>query len=254
MNKKWMLCLLGLVFFGFASVAQGQLGPMVVNFPVFQEGSPLVVIAVAGSISKLDMLNEVDLLNVSDKTIVGYQLGWVVSGGNGEGPGVPFYGMRFDANLKPGGVLTATGQGASFSSVQSTRALNHWSSALVMVGVVYVRFQDGTEWSYPLAIKRSFPEKDDPTLHQRVDPAVKSLLDQKRAQHARLTSSNQGKTGCASAKSPWRLLSILFPHGLNQRACTERVSPAGLSCVIPLSGSATMITQYPVYVSPRLVH
>lgn len=201
MNIKWFPFLFGLTFAFFASANYAQLGPMAIDFPVFQENAPLVVIAVAGSVSKLDMANEVDLLNVSDKTIVGYQLGWVISGGNQAGRGVPFYGMRFDANLKPGEALTSSGQGASFSMVQTTRSLNHWSSALIVIGVVYVKFEDGSEWVYPLSIKRSFPEKDDPTLHQRVDPVVKSLIERKRAQHhAGQTQLKQGKAGCASAK------------------------------------------------------
>ena len=208
MTSKGLSFLLGLTVLICSAVTYAQLGPMYIDFPVFQEGAPLVVVGVSGSISRLDLANEVDLVNVSDKTITGYQLGWVITGDKQAGPGVPFYGMRLDANLRPGELLTTSGQGVTFSSVQATRRSGNWTSARVVIGVVYVKFEGGKEWSYPLWSMRSFPEKDDPVLHQRIDPIVKALIDRKNAQKARQSSSIRKpgflmptKSSCSSARN-----------------------------------------------------
>ena len=54
------------------------------------------------------------------------------------------------------------------------------SHGVVSAGIVYAKFEDGTEWSYPLAIKRRFETEEDPGLIQRMRPALEQLHRQLR--------------------------------------------------------------------------
>ncbi|MFQ5778255.1 MAG: hypothetical protein ACE5IP_09645 [Terriglobia bacterium] len=142
-----------------------------VDFPTFQDGAPLQVIGVR--MGSLDFLSQVVLVNTSDRTIVKYQLGWIVTRTDKGGLGTPFLSVPSDAVLKPGEVEEAGRQGATFSSVIDDLKSRRIRKGKVIVGVTYVKFEDGTEWRYPLTLRHQFISKPDPALRLRLNPIIK---------------------------------------------------------------------------------
>ena len=151
-----------------------------VDWPFFQDGAPLQVIGVR--MAGLDFLTQVVLVNTSDRTIVKYQLGWIVTDRDKGGPGTPFLSLPSDAVLKPWEVEEAGRQGATFSSVIDDLKSRGIRKGKVVVGVTYVKFEDGTEWHYPLALRRQFISKPDPALYLRLNPIIKRRSEEKRTQ------------------------------------------------------------------------
>ena len=156
-------------------VSWGQVKGMSADFPGFQAGAPLQVIAT--QLAKLDLLNGVFLVNVSERTIVKYRLGWVVTDRDHPGRGgTVFLGQPFDAIIEPWEVEEAGRQGANFSDVIEDLNSRQIEFGKVIVGVVYVKFKDGSEWSYPLKERRQFLSEANPALHQKIDPILTRIM------------------------------------------------------------------------------
>ncbi len=139
------------------------------------QGSPLWIIAT--TMNNTDLCAHVSLLNVSNRPILRAQLGWIVADAQNPSHAVPFFGTPFDLNLAPAGIEDVGRQGAAVSVVRETMKKLGTTHGVVTVGVVYVRFQDGGEWSYPLAQKRAFPS--DAPLPEQFAPTVSQFIEQR---------------------------------------------------------------------------
>jgi len=153
------------------SVRMAFVGPGRSDF--LQAGAPLLVIG--SSCGELDFFARVWLVNVSERTIVKYQLGWVVGDRERPGPGTPFLAQAFDIILKPWEVERTGRQGANFSDVIELLKSEGIRNGVVTVGVVYVKFEDGTEWSYPLTGRGRFESEYNPELQRKLDPILKKV-------------------------------------------------------------------------------
>ena len=142
----------------------------------YQKGAPVRL--VGGGSDTEGFMKTVYLLNVSDQTVVKCQLGWVVRGA--EGAGTAFLGLPFDREIPAGDLRRVDLPGFSISTAREGMDANKISHGVVSTGIVYAKFEDGTEWSYPLAIKRRFETEEDPGLRQRMRPALEQLNRQIR--------------------------------------------------------------------------
>jgi len=176
---------LGVLLAGFAqpTYCQGQVRGVAADFAECQPGSPLQVISV--TVGGRDFAMSATVVNISDRTIVGYQLGWVVADKTKRGPGAVFLGPQADTRLRPGESEKAGRQGATFSSTAETLKRAGISSGVVIVGVVAVRMEDGTSWSYPLLYRHQFEEKPDPAMLEKLMPAIRRLDGQRPAASAK---------------------------------------------------------------------
>jgi hypothetical protein len=164
-----------------------SIGP---DLPGWQPGSPLQIIGVG--FGKYDMANVVELVNVSEQKIAAYQLGWVVTDRDKLGPGRVFLGRQTDAYIKPMGLEIAGPQGATFSSVLEALKADGILRGKVVVGVIYAKLEDGTEWRYPLVEVRQFASaKDDTELHRKLDPIIRERIKLR-------ASKPSAQAGCSS--------------------------------------------------------
>ncbi len=148
------------------------------RFALFQKGAPLQIVGARHTLQ--DFLDEVALTNVSERTIVKAQIGWVV--GDMAKPneaGQPFLGLPFDLELAPGEFETVGRQGATFSSVAEVLEAIGSQNGLVNACVVYVKFQDGGEWSYDLKAHQYVEEEYDEELRRRISPGLLEFLEKK---------------------------------------------------------------------------
>jgi hypothetical protein len=181
-------------------VPWGSVHEMNSEFLDFQEGSPLQVIAI--QIGRLDLLNAVVVVNISERTIVKYQLGWVVTDRDNPRPGTVFEGIPTDTMLRPWETHEAGRQGANFSTVLEDLNSRGIQFGKVTVGVTYVKFEDGTEWSYVLRGRREFLSGQ-ATLQYRLN--LEPILKKRRLERASKNSSN-ATTGLGQASLWARLL------------------------------------------------
>ncbi len=147
------------------------------QFQFHQKGAPVRLVGGASHITE-GFKKTVYLVNVSDKTVVKCRLGWVVRGA--EGAGTAFLGLPFDREIPAGDLRRVDLAGFSMSTVREVMDANKINHGVVSTGLVYAKFEDGTEWSYPLAIKRRFEIEEDPALFQRMRPALEELNRQIR--------------------------------------------------------------------------
>lgn len=139
------------------------------------QGSPLRIIS--ETMNNTDLCAHVSFLNVSNRPILRAKLGWIVADAQNSSHAVPFLGTPFDLNLAPGGIEDVGRQGATVSVVRETLEKLGTTHGTLTVGVVYVKFQDGSEWSYPLAQKRAFGP--DAPLPEQFAPAVSQFIEQR---------------------------------------------------------------------------
>ena len=151
--------------------AQAPVQLVTLRTPFFQKGSPLKIIGI-GMEKPKDFLSKVWLVNVSDQTVHQYRLGWLVTDREKAGPGTAFLGQAFDTRLKPSTLEVTGRQGANVSTVLDTVRAKGISNGEVVVGVVSVKFADGSEWSYPLQQQRQFESEYDYNLHLQLTPMI----------------------------------------------------------------------------------
>lgn len=175
----------------------GSVEGMSAGFLDFQEDSPLQVIGV--ELGNLDLLHSVMVVNISERTITKYQLGWVVTDRSAASPaGTPFLGSPCDTVLKPWETHECGRQGANFSTVLEDLKSRRIRVGRVTVGVVQVRFEDGSEWSYPFTERKQFVGVEpDPSYRLKLDPILKQLLEKEK-----LTSRDDANQPLSCAPRP----------------------------------------------------
>lgn len=179
-----------------SSINWGRVEKMKSDFLDYQKDSPLQIIGKGGN--KKDLLESLDVVNASERTIVRYQLGWVTTDMKSRGLGEPFLGPVVDATIRPLQYHQTKIQGATFDRV--LRSLNDQGirHGLVLAGVTYVKFEDGSEWSYPLNLKRQFISLDPPEGYRvRINPILLKLIENIKEQDQKTGKSESG-LACSS--------------------------------------------------------
>jgi len=171
----WAAILAALMFpaYAFQAAPAGIVKSVRADFPFVQKDSPLQILGMRSSI--YDLAEQAHVVNVSEKTIVRLQLGWTI-GARGQSPApAAFLGLPVDLNLAPGEWTTLGRQGVTLTDVY--RTLNHFRlpQGEVILGVVYVQFQDGSQWSYALQGRNRFEQTDDAGIRERVAPIIEQL-------------------------------------------------------------------------------
>lgn len=160
----------------------------------FQTGAPLHVVGTGLDQNRLDLADQVILMNASDKMIVSCRLGWIYRRANElESTGPWAVGRPIELRLNPNSLATVGSQGIGFNAARDVFKKNGIAKGEVVVGVVEVGFQDGTSWTYPLAQKGRFEVKQDPNLGER----LRVLLEAEKAKKGPTAKAIQdGPSGC----------------------------------------------------------
>jgi hypothetical protein len=159
----------------FQAAPAGIVKSVRADFPFVQKDSPLQILGMRSSI--YDLAEQVHVANISGKRIVRLQLGWTI-GARGQNPApASFLGMPMDLNLAPGEWTTLGRQGITLTDVY--RTLNHFQAPQgeVVIGAVFVQFEDGSTWSYGLPGKNRFEKTDDPGIQERLAPIIEQLRE-----------------------------------------------------------------------------
>lgn len=153
----------------FAFSIYGQLSvPLAAHYLEFQEGAPLQIIGVRLSVGRLDLLDQVQLINVSDKVILAYTLGWVLENKTTDQFDVPHIGPPVTQEVRPNQIAVSPGQKASIPQFYQVVRLRTFASPRLVVGVTSVQFSDGSKWSYELQSAGKFVEMSDDQLKLRI--------------------------------------------------------------------------------------
>jgi len=176
MKHSILTLLIGVLSFSAHLMAQLSVSPIALTF---QEGAPVSLI---GSVSANgDLFNSVTVVNTSNKTIVRLQLAWVaLDAAQKTVVSSPVIAPASDVNLKPWESAEVGRQGASVSDAMALS--KRWGKPVeVDLGIVYVRFADGSSWSYPVTERNGrFIAKYDPQLLQKLSPAIEWARQQPR--------------------------------------------------------------------------
>lgn len=204
-NLSWVIffAAVPVTAFAFQAVPAGIVKSVRADIPFVQKDSPLQILGMRSSI--YDLAEQVHVANISGKKIVRLQLGWTI-GARGQSPApASFLGMPMDLNLAPGEWTTLGRQGITLTDVY--RTLNHFQAPQgeVVLGAVFVQFEDGSTWSYGLPGKNRFEKTDDPGIQERLAPIIEQLR-----QRAGAGPSNQ--QACSGwSKLPGWARSLLGP-------------------------------------------
>lgn len=125
---------------------------------MYQKDAPLQVVGT--KTARLDLLDGVLIVNLSDKTAIQGQIGWIATSRENRLSGEPFAGALFDLALKPDTVYEVGRQGCNYSRAMALFIEMGIPEGVVTVGVIYAKFEDGTEWRYPLETLRGFEHED----------------------------------------------------------------------------------------------
>ena len=176
----------------FASAQPGTLSSVNAGW-VNDKDSPLWI--VGRTMNREDMYAKVSVINNSDRQILRAQLGWVISDKDHPDWSQLAYGLSTDLNLGPTEIREIGPLGVSFSVLQETYAKKGTIYGLVTLGVVFVKFSDGTEWTYPLAERRVFNANVSPAdITQKYGEKLKQFYE-----HRSTTGkTTQGNKACLS--------------------------------------------------------
>lgn len=108
------------------------------------------------------------------------------------------------------------------------------NQGVLKIGVVYVKFEDGTEWSFPLRQEQRFVEVRDPEMESKVAPNLKNFI--KECFPLLSDAKNKCKPGLAQAKKPNLLVRLLdlfatTAHAQGGGGWVFVCSPAPRGCV-----------------------
>jgi hypothetical protein len=132
-----------------------------------------------------------------DSQITRAQLSWIIADAQHTERFVMMPGTLFDINLDPGEIREVGRQGAAMSLVDQTLDKLGATNGLLKIGVVNVVFENGKEWTYPLALRGKFEENDGAAI------AVKYAQKLKEYQESRKGAAGTTKTigaGCVSTE------------------------------------------------------
>jgi len=130
---------------------------LIPNFPP-QKDSPAIIERMTSSIT--DLASKLDIKNVSDKTIIEIQVGWVTESppSCASQPIAPMidFSRPEQVDLKPGKRHSGTSYRVGTARMrENARKLN--SRLLhVQFGIVNVKFEDGSTWRYDLKKEQTF--------------------------------------------------------------------------------------------------
>ena len=127
------------------------------NYLPFQKDAPVRI--VGGKSSSKNFVEEAYVINVTDRPVVACRIGWVVQRvqiQNGQkviedsaSRSLPFQGTRFETVVLPMEERTLGKPVLSMGEVEEALDSQGIEVGAVSVGIVYVRFEDGGNWSYP---------------------------------------------------------------------------------------------------------
>jgi hypothetical protein len=144
------------------------------DFAFVQKDSPLQIIGARADLK--ESYNRVTVINVSSQTILRAQFGWTLSDQEKQMQVAAIgYGPPVDLNLPPLEIARVGAQGATHSIITEKMRAVQTKHVELTLGVIYVKFQDGTEWRYPVAERKGFIQVDDPALLQRIRPKVQEF-------------------------------------------------------------------------------
>ncbi len=146
------------------------------NYLPFQKDAPLRI--VGGRSSQKNFVEEAYVINVTDRPVVACRIGWVVQRvrirdgreviEDRASLSAAFQGARFETVVLPMEERTLGKPVLSMDEVEAAFDAQGIDVGAVSLGIVYVRFEDGGEWSHPLGAKGRFETNRDPALHQRM--------------------------------------------------------------------------------------
>jgi len=159
----------------FQSAQAGIVRKVKADMAFVQKDSPLQVMGMRSSI--YDLAEQVHVANVSGKTIVRAQLGWTVDGCGKAPARAAFVGLPMDLQLAPGQWTTVGRQGITLTDTY--RVLNGLKEACgeAIVGVVYVEFADGSQWSYALIGRNRFETTESPEILERLSQPLREMRE-----------------------------------------------------------------------------
>ena len=158
-----------------------------------QVGSPLLVLGTRMDME--DLYKNVYVVNDSDQRITRAQLSWIIADAQHQERFVIMSGTPFDLNLDPGEIREVGRQGAAMSLVQQTLDKLGATNGLLKLGVVDVVFENGKEWTYPLALRGKFEENDGTAIALKYAEKLKEFNESRKGA-AHTTQSNGA--GCLS--------------------------------------------------------
>ena len=113
LTRNMLLVTVTSVMLGFPSRQwgqdSGQFRGMSAQPVMYQKDAPLQVVGTKSA--RLDLLGGVLIVNLSDKTAIQAQIGWVATSKENRLSGEPFAGAFFDLALKPDKIYEAGRQG-----------------------------------------------------------------------------------------------------------------------------------------------
>lgn len=166
------------------------------DFPQFLPGAPLQVVGVTLNVARMDLADDVTLINLSDRPITHCTLGWVYRQQGDDAPGEIAIGRLLEVNLLPMSIATVGSQGIGFNSARAIFIARGITRGEVVVGVVYARFRDGGEWNYQLSSKRRFEQQDDEALRNRIRPFLLEDRARRTALRRPVIRSISAGSGC----------------------------------------------------------
>ena len=174
-----------------------EIASMSSDIVTVQKSAPLQVVGVRMSLENL--CEYVIAANVTEKTIVRVQLGSVLSEkrNGGASPAAIFQSPVLAVRIPPSDIAKIGPHVTKFQEMTSTLSNLGARRGVLLTGITYVQFSDGTEWSYPLTAKRAFEEIQDSELMNRVLPKLRQYRATTRASR----QGSPSRTCGASAKT-----------------------------------------------------
>lgn len=134
-----------ILFLAAMQTVQAQIAPSMVNL----SNAPIKLVSITSTVG--DFLSSVKLTNVSNKTVVSFQLGVIMSVPEGCGPTEAYSAaqlMQLDAvNVEPGAKIQTASYRFAPKVVNDFGKENNASVVHTQLAVVKVEFKDGTSWA-----------------------------------------------------------------------------------------------------------
>ncbi len=180
-------------------IGQATVESMQVVPAVIQVDAPMQVIATTLDMNRMDFGDSITLMNTSDKLILSWRLGWIYRKANEDTSGTWAVGRPIELRLSPNSLATVGSQGIGFSAARDVFKKNGIAKGEIVVGVVEVRFQDGTQWSYPLGQKGRFDFHEDQQLRDRIRVLMEKEQQGKGTQAKGKTNTHSGNLCTANS-------------------------------------------------------
>ena len=143
--------------------AAGQKGSMALITPP-RACAPLQIAGAMFSDTTLAVL----LVNVSGRPVEEATMGVVLGDGASSAPTVTRTGIACRATVPPDGFLVVKEAHVGFDKADSYFRGKGIVDKEATIGLIHVRFADGSQWTYPLDATGHFDEQVDPTVKERV--------------------------------------------------------------------------------------